>query len=180
MENGVQGWPDSEEEARAALEANPDYVFEPRLIVEIEPETAGFWTSFSSEWGGALYLMDETNRKRYENGMIDEQHYEYAKRSYRLGLIGLTELHDRLAAWQSGSGEGAYPFQMHTLDCFFIPAYLQDYGKMHPGKKEQCGQIVQLIRDKLSEKGTLEETARSIEILAVTYITHLHEYANQS
>ncbi|PZD94555.1 hypothetical protein DNH61_16435 [Paenibacillus sambharensis] len=180
MENGMQSWPDSETEARALFEANPDYVFEPRLTLHIEPEAAGFWISFSSEWGGALYLMDETNRKRYENGMIGEQHYEYAKRSYRLGLIRLTELHDSLAAWQSESGQGSYSFRMHTLDCFFIPAYLQDYAKMHPGRKEQCGQIVQLIRDKLSEDGTLEEKARSIEVLAATYIRHLQDLANQS
>jgi len=177
------GLPESEADVRAALTANPDLVFEPRAAIGIAQADAALWTDFSAEWGGVLYLMDEMNRKRFEQGTVDEDAYEYARRSYRLGMVVLSELHDRLQAWQAGSGRDApFAWAMHALDCYFIPGYLDDYGRAHPAKKAVCRKYVEELRGMLSggDDARLEAAAVRLANIAGAYIRDMHVYAGSS
>jgi len=177
---GWSGLPDSEADVRAALAANPDLVFEPIATIGIATADAALWTDFSAEWGGVLYLLDEVNRKRFEQGLIDEEAYEYARRTYRLGMIVLSELHDRLQAWQAGSGrEEPFAWEMHALDCYFVAGYLDDYGRANPEKKPACRRYVEALRSTLSEgdEARLEAAAARIANVAGAYIRDMHVYA---
>jgi len=183
MTANAKGWswlPESEEDVRTALAANPDLVFEPRATIEIAQADAALWTDFSAEWGGVLYLMDEMNGKRFEQGLVDEEAYEYARRTYRLGMILLSELHDRLQAWQAGSErESPYGWPLHALDCYLIPGYLDDYGRAHPAKKPACRKYVEALRSSLSggEEARLEAAAMRLANVAGAYIRGMHVYA---
>lgn len=169
---------ESAEEAKRLLESNPDLVFDERIRIEIGTEEADFWLKFASEWGGALYLLDETNKKRYENGLMDETAYEYARRTYRLGLITLSELYDKLKAWNDGEERiGSFVYAMNSLDCYFVPAYLEDFSRVQPSLKASCDAAVEHILSQLAGKAALEVVSEALNAMVGQYIRHMHEYA---
>ncbi|WP_190287537.1 hypothetical protein [Paenibacillus darwinianus] len=162
------------------LEANPDLVFEQAVKIDVELADADFWLTFTAEWGGALHMLDQTNAKRFELGTIDEKQYEYSRRTYRLGQIVLSELYDRLRAWSEG--EDAAPIcrlPLSMLDCYFIPAYLHDFGQSRPELKPLCKSYMEKVRQALTGSGSapLEETVRLLDETVGTYIRELHRYA---
>ncbi|WP_054797485.1 MULTISPECIES: hypothetical protein [unclassified Paenibacillus] len=168
----------SAEEARRLLAANPDLVFDERIRIDIGTKDADFWLKFASEWGGALYLLDETNKKRHENGLIDPTSYEYARRTYRLGLITLSELYDKLKAWNGGDERAEpYVYAMNSLDCFFVPAYLEDFSRVQPSLKPACDEAVGRILTQLAGKADLEDVSEALNAMVGQYIRHMHEYA---
>ncbi len=175
--------PESDAAAQEALAANPDLVFDSVTMLQILAKDASLWTDFSAEWGGVLYLMDEMNRKRFEQGMIDEDSYEYARRTYRLGMIVLSELHDRLQAWRVGDErEASFEWKLHVLDCYFISGYLDDYGRAHPAKKPICRGYVEKLREQLSggDDASLEKAATRLAAVAGAYIRDMHRYAGNT
>ncbi|HUC91818.1 MAG TPA: hypothetical protein VMS09_07305 [Paenibacillus sp.] len=182
-------WKGSEERyaaERAALlerlEADPDLVFEQRIAVEVEPAHADFWLTFAAEWGGALHMLDETNAKRFELGTIDESQYEYARRSYRLGQIVLSELYDRLkASSEHGGGAQSFRLPFGMLDCYFVPAYLHDFGQARPDLKPLCKAYIEKVRQALTDNGgaPLEETVRLLDETVGTYIRELRRFASR-
>ncbi len=175
--------PESDADAREALAMNPDLVFEPVTTLQIMAKDAALWTDFTAEWGGVLYLMDEMNRKRFEQGLIDADSCEYARRTYRLGMIVLSELHDRLLVWQAaGDGEAPFEWKLHVLDCYFISGYLDDYGRAHPAKKPVCRGYVEKLRERLSggDDAALEATAVRLAAVAGAYIRDMHIYAGNT
>ncbi|WP_281889767.1 hypothetical protein [Paenibacillus sp. YYML68] len=166
------------EEARRLLAANPDLVFEERIRLTLEKADAEFWLKFALEWGGALYLLDETNKKRYEKGLIEHDAYEYARRTYRLGLITLSQLYDGLKEWEAaGHNPATYTYSMNSIDCSFIPAYLDDFSRVHAAGAESCARWIEAIRQQLSALGPSDEAARAIHTMVSEYITHIHLYA---
>jgi hypothetical protein len=176
----IEELPESDAVAREALAANPDLVFEPITVLQILSKDAALWTGFTAEWGGVLYLMDEMNRKRFEQGLIDEEACEYARRTYRLGMFVLSELHDRLQVWQAGGErEASYEWKLHVLDCYFISGYLDDYGRAHPAEKPVCRSYVEKLRDQLSggDDTILEAAAVRLAAVAGAYIRDMHIYA---
>ncbi|MNI10024.1 hypothetical protein D3C73_631160 [compost metagenome] len=170
-------------QAKKLLAANPDIVFDERVRIEIPVEDVPFWLRFSSEWGGAVYLLDETNNTRVEHGLITQEHYEFSKRTYRLGLIILSGLYDQLKAWQDGLAQPStdhketYVYEMNTLDCFFIPAYLDDFSRIQTMDKESCEKYIQLILVQLTSKTTIDEAVHAIETMADEYIRNIHLWA---
>lgn len=166
------------EEARRLLAANPDLVFDERIRIDILPADAAFWLKFASEWGGALYLLDETNKKRYEKELIDQTQYEYARRTYRLGMIALSNLYDLLKAWQeSDDREVPFAYAMSSLDCYFIPAYLEDFRGVQPSLKENCDRYIRLVMEKLSGKASIEDAISALQTMVGEYIRSIHLYA---
>jgi hypothetical protein len=175
--------PESDAAAREALAANPDLVFESVTTLPILAKDAALWTDFSAEWGGVLYLMEEMNRKRFEQGLIDEDAYEYARRTYRLGMIVLSELHDRLQVWRAGGDrEAPYAWELHVLDCYFISGYLDDYGRAHPADKPVCRGYVEKLREQISggDDAVLETAAVRLAAVAGAYIRDMHIYAGST
>ncbi|WP_235941497.1 hypothetical protein [Paenibacillus puerhi] len=166
------------EEARRLLDNNPDLVFEERARVEIPEEAAEFWLKFAGEWGGALYLLDETNKKRYERGLLDEERYEWARRCYRLGLLGLSDLYDRLKPWkEEGKSRGRFVYAMNSIDCFLIPGYLDDYSRVHEAGAASCRYWIEAIREQLSRQAPVEEAVSAIHTMVSEYISRMHLYA---
>ncbi|MEK8132170.1 hypothetical protein WMW72_30155 [Paenibacillus filicis] len=166
------------EEARKLLEQNPDIVFQERLRLDISEDAAEFWLKFTAEWGGALYLLDETNKKRFEHGLLDEQSYEGLRRTYRLGLITLSELHDRLKAWkEQGMQDGSFVYSMSSIDCFLIPGYLDDFSRVHEAGSDACRYWIDAIRNGLSVKVPIEQAVGAIHAMVSEYILRLHIYA---
>ncbi|SDE23923.1 hypothetical protein SAMN02799630_02967 [Paenibacillus sp. UNCCL117] len=175
--NSAAGTADREE-ARRLLDESPDIVFEERLRLEIDEEAAGFWMKFTAEWGGALYLLDETNKKRYEHGLLDEESYEWARRCYRLGLIGLSELYDRLKAWtEEENRDERFLYAMNSIDCFLVPGYLDDYSRVHEAGADLCRHWIGEIRERLSSQAPIEEAVAAIHTMASEYIKRMHLYA---
>ncbi|MCZ8522628.1 MULTISPECIES: SRPBCC family protein [Paenibacillus] len=168
-----------EEQARRTLAADPDVVFGEVMTMEIDPADGPFWLRFASEWGGALYLLDETNAKRYEKGMVDEGAYEYNRRSYRLGLITLSSLYDRLKAWQEGdeSREKAFSYGMNSLDCYFVPAYLTDYSRVQESDKGVCDAFIAEIMRRLDGGGEGKKEFEALDVLVGEYVRGIHLYA---
>jgi hypothetical protein len=169
------------EEARQLLDANPDLIFEERIRIEIPSKFAEFMLKFSSEWGGTLYLLDEMNQKRYENGMLDHSEYEYARRTYRLGLITLSTLYDNLKAWYDNTENhtSSYFYSMNSLDCFFIPGYMEDYNRVHPAGQSISDMLINEIKLALSGPTSIEEAVRAIETMVGEYIRNIHLYAGR-
>lgn len=169
------------EEARKLLTANPDLIFEDSMVMELSGGDIDFMLKFSSEWGGTLYLLDEMNKKRYENGLLEQEEYEYARRSYRLGLITLSTLYDKLKAWTEGEDSSQpYIYAMNLLDCFFVPGYMLDYCMVHPADKETGERLVQMMKARLSSGSAIEEAVSAIEAMVGEYIRHIHVYANST
>ncbi|WP_409341923.1 hypothetical protein [Paenibacillus sp. MBLB4367] len=166
------------EEAARMLAANPDLVFDERIRIDIPGEDAEFWLKFASEWGGALYLLDETNKKRYEKQLIEPAQYEYARRTYRLGLIALSQLYDLLKAWNEGEDRSLpFVYVMSSLDCYFIPAYLEDFSRVQPSLKNECDCYVRLVMDKLASKASIDDAISALQTMVGEYIRNIHVYA---
>lgn len=167
-----------EEQARRTLASNPDVVFGDVMTMEIPPENAPFWLRFTSEWGGALYLLDETNAKRRERGMIAEEDFEYNRRTYRLGLITLSGLYDRLKAWQEGGEKGRpFAYAMNSLDCYFVPAYLADYSRVHEAGKEVCDAFIAEVMQRLGGGDEGRREFEALDVLVGEYVRGIHLYA---
>lgn len=170
----------SAEEACALLDGRADIVFDELIALEIAREDTGMWRTFAAEWGGALHLMDEMNQRRLEAGLISEAEGEFVSRTYRLGTVVLSSLYDRLAVWEAqtdGAGSEPYRYAMNTLDCYFVPAYLDDYGRMHPERKQDCRRYVEAVRGQLEREAPLEAAAVSLAAVVQEYIRNLHIYA---
>ncbi|PUA39550.1 hypothetical protein C8Z91_08980 [Paenibacillus elgii] len=167
------------EEAKAKLAANPDIMFEELQTIAIRREDADFWKKFASEWGGALYLLDEKNFKQFEREEIDPQAFEFARRTYRLGLITLSALYDKLRAWSDSNPQEDYRLNMNVLECYFLPSYLDDYGRAYAPGKKQGQAYVEAIRQAFGEDGALEQKAEALQALVHEYIERLHVYAKQ-
>ncbi|MCS7460784.1 hypothetical protein N0M98_11575 [Paenibacillus doosanensis] len=166
---------DKQIQARLVLAENPDMVFNEVVRITIERGDLAFWLKFTSEWGGALYFLDEKNTKQREQGAISEEEYEFSRRTYRLGLITLSGLYDKLKVWSEREA-GDYAFSMDMLECYFIPAYLQDYSEMNAVAKKQGRQYVQLVLQALENQGKPEEKLESIRQLVHEYIKNMHTY----
>ncbi|AEI39439.1 hypothetical protein [Paenibacillus mucilaginosus] len=167
-----------EEQARRTLALNPDVVFGEVMTMEIAPEDAPLWLRFTSEWGGALYLLDETNAKRHERGMIGDEAFEYNRRTYRLGLITLSGLYDRLKGWQEGEGKvRPFAFAMNSLDCYFVPAYLADYSRVHEAGKEVCDAFIAEVMHRLDGGDEVRKEFEALDVLVGEYVRGIHLYA---
>jgi hypothetical protein len=163
-------------EAKMALSDNPDVVFEEVIKIKIKTDDFDFWLKFSSEWGGVLYLMDEKNAKQLEENQISEQEYEFSRRSFRLGLITLSTFYDQLKAWADSKTED-YIFSMNTLDCFYMPVYLNDYVQFNKIAQEQCEVYTQAILYVLGGQGDLKARVEAVENLVQEYIENIHLYS---
>lgn len=166
-------------EARQRLSEDPDVVFAETLRLDIAREDIEFWLKFASEWGGALYLLDEKNTRLAERGDVSPEEHEYAKRTYRLGMITLSGLYDKLKAWSETQPGDPYLFVMDHLECFFIPGYLDDYSRVHPAGKARCEAYIQRMLEALASDGeeTLKLKVEGIQVLVQEYIRNLHRYA---
>ncbi|UUZ82527.1 hypothetical protein LJK88_50780 [Paenibacillus sp. P26] len=162
--------------AQTILSKNPDHVFEEAMRVTIDAGDIDFWLKFASEWGGALYLLDEKNTRRYDKGDISQEEFEYSKRTYRLGLITLSGFYDKLKAWTEAE-KGDYLFTMDHLESYFIPSYLDDYSRVYAGGKAQCEAYIQRMVEALSAGGDLKRRVEDIQALVQEYIHHMHLYA---
>lgn len=170
----------SQDEARQLLRNRPDLVFDELLTLEIDLQDVQLWLGFAAEWGGALHLMDEMNTRRIEAGLIGEADGEFVSRTYRLGTVVLSGLYDRLALRQSAdreAGSESFRYAMNALDCYFIPAYLDDYGRMHAQRKDDCRRYIAAVRARLEQTAPLEEAAASLQTVVQEYIRNLHHYA---
>lgn len=164
-------------QVQTMLTGNPDVVFEEALRITIANQDIDFWLKFASEWGGVLYFMDDKNTKQFEQGVIDEGEYEFSRRTYRLGLITVTGLYDKLKEWShSSSSGGDYTYSMDSLECYFIPAYLKDYSGANAAAKKQGETYIQLILSAMEQQDKLEDKLGSIQELVHEYITNMHQY----
>ncbi|MFE5318606.1 hypothetical protein ACFQ88_07860 [Paenibacillus sp. NPDC056579] len=168
---------DNKKQVQAMLTENPDMVFDEVIQITIAGQDIAFWLKFASEWGGVLYFMDDKNTKQFEQGIIGQGEYEFSRRTYRLGLITVTGLYDKLTAWskQNGSG-GDYTYGMDSLECYFIPAYLKDYSGANAVVKKQGEAYIQSIQQALGQQDKLEDKLGRIQELVHEYIANMHQY----
>jgi hypothetical protein len=164
------------EQAKKQLAANPDSIFDEVIRIRIKKEDIAFWMRFSSEWGGVLYVLDERNTKQRESGHLTEEAYELTRRSLRLGMITLSELYDKLKAWSEERDE-EYVYSMNTLECFYMPVYLNDFEQIRKAEQSYCEIYTQVILHQLSKQGELEERLQAIEALVKEYTQHIHLYS---
>jgi len=162
------------------LSENPDIVFDEVIRIAIANEDIPFWLKFASEWGGALYFMDDKNAKQYEQGVIKEGEYEFARRTYRLGLITVTGLYDKLKEWsESNPNSTGYSCSLDSLECYFLPAYLKDYSGANAAAKKQGEAYIQAILNALEKRGQLEDKLGGIRDLVQEYIANMHLYVKR-
>ncbi|WP_028551091.1 hypothetical protein [Paenibacillus sp. UNC451MF] len=164
---------------QAMLSENPDMVFEEVVTITIDKDDMDFWLKFTSEWGGVLYYLDERNSRQHEQGHIGQDQYEFIRRTYRLGLITTTGLHDKLKLSKDEAGEDEYAFSMDSLECYFIPAYLREYCSSNNVLKALGEKYIQSMLQGLESYGKPEEKLASIQQLVEEYITNMHNYAKQ-
>ncbi|MDQ1913086.1 hypothetical protein RAC89_22080 [Paenibacillus sp. GD4] len=163
---------------KPGLSDNPDVVFNEMIRIIIKAEDFDFWLRFSSEWGGVLYVFDERNTKQLEAGHITEEAHENTRRSLRLGMITLSGLYDALKAWSDQHQED-YIYSMNTLDCFYIPVYLNDFEQIRKSDSDKCGIYTQVILHQLSKQGELKERLASIEETVKEYTANIHLYSRR-
>lgn len=165
-------------DARLRLLANPDLVFEEIIRLTIRAADADYWLTFASEWGGAVYLLDEKNTKRYERGELPHETYEIVRRTYRLGLMTLSALYDRLKAWKDGGAADDYTLSLNQIDCYLLPGYLHDYCGLQAASLRTVGEAyMQRMSEAFGEGETRVARVEALHTLVQEYIEQLHWYA---
>lgn len=163
-------------QAKGQLAKNPDSIFDEVVKIIIKKDDIPFWMRFTSEWGGVLYVFDERNTKQREVGQLTEEAFELTRRSLRLGMITLSELYDKLKAWSEERDED-YLYSMNTLDCFYMPVYLNDFEQIRKAEQTYCEIYTQVILHQLSKQGELEDRLKAIEALVKEYTLNIHLYS---
>ncbi|MFD2672648.1 hypothetical protein [Marinicrinis sediminis] len=171
---------------KLALLDHPDLVFDEMIRIQILPPHIPDWLSFLKEWAGVLVTMEQHVTEAYQSKQLDEQAYEFSRRSYRLGMHTINQLFEDLQAFhqeqeQKGTAE-AYLYRMNAADCYFIPAYLDDYSQQQKLVRPMAEAYIQAILTGFREEGdeSAEKRLLHLQLLMQEYLTHLHVFAKPS
>lgn len=171
---------DIKEEAAKTLLKNPDVVFEEMMRLPIERDDLAFWKMFVARWQGSLKYLDDLNESSKSTDEVEQVKYEYSKRSYRLGFLVLDAIYYAVDQWEKCEEKSPLQLKLDALHCYFLPAYLADYGSLHPEEKQRAEKYIEQIASHFSERGDAQSCLNALHMIVQQYIENMHIYAQQN
>lgn len=156
-------------QAKTVIYDDSEIINKEVTAIKIKKEDIEFWNKFLLDWTSALDIMYKHEKELFEQGQFNAEDYDFNKRTYDLGLTTLAILFDQLREWKD-TEDSNFIYRMNAMDCYFIPAYLDDYKAVNKLTADKCDLYVQVILHALSLNGNLDERLDTIEALVDEYI----------
>lgn len=156
-------------QAKIAIYDDSEIVNREVIKIKIKYDDIGFWSKFLMDWSIALEQMHKRDKKLLEQGSLKKEDYEVNKKTRDLALTTLAILNNELIEWIDTENSD-FIYKMNAMDCYFIPAYLDDYKTVNKLMESRCETYIQAMLHALSLSGNLDERLEAIETLMDEYI----------
>lgn len=152
-------------QAKMAINENPDVVYDTVTKFIIKREDFEFWSNFLTGFGAAIPQLYEKDKKAYKDGKISNEDFEFSKKSHELSMTAFARALSDLKTHEENES-GDFIYNLNSIDCYFVPAFLEDYYLVYPLEKEKCELYITVFLHALNHSGSAESVEERIDAIA--------------